>query len=236
MLVDTMDHIEITNEIKKDYEKIMATTVKRLAGEYERERKKLKIDKTRTYTKHYCIKTARKNNWIIFLRKFSTKEKFELGDDVLVFLIVYYYNKTGLRVFEARSMELMVVYNGHFFTRYNERMKLNLSRPLDILIHYFKYSRHQVYKPVIKGGRNFVIGVSAAGLTLGEVQHGLKWLVNKTFISRDLLKPEQDEMEKEIITTLQTEIDKEMIAPKMNETKLLHKMENFDAIKGLPMD
>lgn len=231
-----MDHIEITNELKKDYDHIMRTTVIRLCGEYDRERKKLKIDKRRTYTKIYCIKTARKNNWILFIRKAPSEEIYKPGDNVLISTIAYYYNKTGLRVFDCRPAKTIGVYNGHFFTRYNERMKLDLSSPLDIVKHYFKYNGYQSYKVVQKDNRNYMIGVSKDGLTLGEMQHGIMWIVNKTFISKDIFRSDQDEEEKELIAAMQSNIVQLMIRNNTNETKLGFKMDVLTAIRGLNMD
>lgn len=236
MLVDTMDHIEITNEIKKDKQKIYATTLLRLGEEYERERKKLKIEKKRTYTKEYCIKTAKKNNWIIFLRKAPSKEIFKNKYDLQVTSIVYYYNNTGLRVFNCTNIETLAVYNGHFFTRYNERLKLNLSKPLDIVKHFFRYNSYMARDLVKKNRRYYVISFCRDGLVLGELQYGFLWLVNKTFVSKDLLKPEQDEAEKEIIAELQQEIIFGMGTGKLSEATLMNQIDRIKALDGLSMD
>lgn len=236
MLVDTMNYIEITNEIKKDYEKIYATTLIRLGEEYERERKKLKIDKTRTYTREYCIKTAKKNNWIIFLRKAPSKEKFNSKYDSQVTAIAYYYNKTGLRVFNRTDIGVVAVYNGHFFTRYNERLKLNLTKLLDIVKHFFKYNAYMARDLVKKNDRYYVISFCRDGLALGELQYGFLWMVNKTFVSKDLLKPEQDEAEKEIIAELQQEIVFGMGTGKLSETTWMDQIDRIKAIEGLSMD
>jgi hypothetical protein len=62
MIVPAMNKKEIEAEIKKDLAKIYKSTIPRLAVEYDRERRKLKIDKADDYKKIYCIKTGSKNS------------------------------------------------------------------------------------------------------------------------------------------------------------------------------
>jgi hypothetical protein len=69
MLVPAMNHQEIAAQIKSEYNKICRTTLLRLGDEYDRERRKRRIPKEDMYSKEYEIKTAGKNNWIIFLHK-----------------------------------------------------------------------------------------------------------------------------------------------------------------------
>jgi hypothetical protein len=69
MLVPSMSDNEIRAEVFRDLEKLHQSTIQRLNTEYEKERRKLKIAKERTYLRHYPIKTAAKNNWIIYIGK-----------------------------------------------------------------------------------------------------------------------------------------------------------------------
>ena len=66
MLVAAMNTAEITAEILRDIKKIEESTYLRLMQEYSRERKKFNIDKSSVYPKHYMVKTASKNTWILF--------------------------------------------------------------------------------------------------------------------------------------------------------------------------
>ena len=61
MLLSTMNYREINKAFMQDHEKLLATTVQRLLDEYNRERKKLRISKEKTYFKTYPIKTKSKN-------------------------------------------------------------------------------------------------------------------------------------------------------------------------------
>jgi hypothetical protein len=202
MLVDSMTPAEITKEIQKDFLKLYNTTADRLGEEYNRERKKLKIDTGRTYPKAYSIKTATKNTWILFFSMAPRETKYKGIDSINVSYVVYYYNATGLRVFHHTSGKQIEVYNGHFFTRYNERMHLNLDKPLDIVKKYFMYGSHSIYSIEKKDDKEYTIGISSEGILLGELQHDRQWLVNKTFISRDTASSAHDEAEKKLLASL----------------------------------
>lgn len=191
-----MNITELTREVRRDYEKIKDSCFDRLAREYDRERKKLKIDKSRVYTKEYSIKTAAKNNWLLFLRKKPSEKKYRGLESGTICAVVYYRNALGLRVFNAANKKCMIVYNGHFFHRYNERLKLGLTDSLEVVKHYFKHNAEVSYTLTDQEGGDFVIGFCPDGFELGEFQHDASWLVMKTFVSNDMMRPDQDETAK----------------------------------------
>jgi hypothetical protein len=213
MLVESMNPDEITKEVIRDFNKLKETTAERLGDEYDRERRKLKISVDKTYPKAYPIKTASKNTWLLFLSKAPSQEKYKGRDSINVSSIVYYYNSRGLRVIYRSSGNFLEIYNGHFFKRYNERMNLRLERPLDIVKSYFMYGNHSVYSMITKNDKEYTIGVSSEGILLGEFSHNRSWLINKTFISRDLSRPDQDEVEYKLIDSLKKEIEKALRSP-----------------------
>jgi predicted Rossmann fold nucleotide-binding protein DprA/Smf involved in DNA uptake len=53
MLVPATNNHEVTAEIKKDLKVIMATTFDRLFSEYDKERRKFKIRRDKTYPKNW---------------------------------------------------------------------------------------------------------------------------------------------------------------------------------------
>ena len=55
-----MNHKEVAAEFMRDLEKIKATTLERLLTEYDRERRKWKINPAKDYAKVYTIKTKGK--------------------------------------------------------------------------------------------------------------------------------------------------------------------------------
>jgi hypothetical protein len=73
-----MNPKEITSEILKDISKIEKSSTQRLLKEYDRESKKFKIDKTKSYPKVFEIKKAAKNTWLIFLRKSPTEKNISI--------------------------------------------------------------------------------------------------------------------------------------------------------------
>lgn len=207
MLVPAMTEREITLEIWKDCATLHKSTVNRLGGDYHRERKKLNIDPGQTYPRHYSIRTKAKNNWIVFIEKAPATAKYKSENDVVFCTVVYYYGTKGLQVFKPLiATGLMVVYNGHVFTRYNERLQLNLNQQLDIIKRFFTYSGYSHHDVVEHRTRLFSIGVCREGVLLGDYKPEYKWLVNRTFVCRDLYNQYQDETEKELIDVMQKEI------------------------------
>ena len=212
MLVEAMSPVEIATQVYREYSKIFYTTAQRLLHEYNRERRKLKIDKSRIYTKHYAIKTAQKNNWIIFIGKAPSKDKYKGMACANACCMVYYYTSKGFRVFVPSSDKIFIVYNGHLFKRYNERLNLNLPNTLEAAIHYFKYNCYMHPHAIEKNEKMYTIGFCRDGFLLGEVKYNNVWLEWKTFVSRNLARADQDEMEKELMEQLhsiETELGKE---------------------------
>lgn len=220
MLVRSMNPDEITLEILRDFDKLRATTAERLGDEYDRERRKLKIDACKTYPKVYPIKTAAKNTWLLFLGKMPKHPKYKGRDSININFVVYYYGDKGLRVFNRTTGYAIDVYNNHFFKRYNQRMNLKLDDPIDIVKNYFMYGGFSAYSVIKKNDKEYTIGVSSEGILLGELRHNRTWLINKTFISRDLARPDQDEIENKLIANLQKEIDKALSSTQFNEDDL----------------
>ncbi len=224
MLVESMNPLEITLEIMKDFKKLRSTTAERLGTEYDRERRKLRIETRKTYPKAYPIKTASKNTWLLFISKAPGHEKYKGRDSIIICYVVYYYDSIGLRVFHRSNGNTIDVFNGHFFKRYNERMNLKLDKPLEIVTSYFLYGGHTAYSIIRKNDKAYTIGISSEGILLGEFQKNNMWIVNKTFISRDLARPDQDEVESELIDTLKVELENALSAANVNEEDLdIHK-------------
>ena len=223
MLVPSMNHSEICSQVKREYDKIYKTTILRLGEEYDRERKKLKIKKESFYPKEYAIKTAGKNNWIIFMHKGPGIEKYTGKNCIYMLSIVYYYSDKGLRVFYMAGEDLLVGFNAYFFKRYNERLGLNLSNPIDIVKEHLRKGVYSQIKLIQKNNRIHIIGFGIDGLRLGEVKYDMTYVEWKTFVSRDLTYRKQDEIEKELIEDLRIQIEEavkdEMCNPRDIERK-----------------
>lgn len=227
-----MNDVELLSELISDTHKIRSTTIERLILEYDRERKKKKISKERTYTRCYPIKTAAKNTWLVFLGKSPSIEFYRDTSSLTIHPIVYYYNQIGLRAFQLGTDGFFHVYNGHLFNRYNERMELGLNTPVEIMKRFFTHNRHHTQATIEKKGRQFSLSVCKEGMLLGEFQNDGFFLVHKTFISRDIFYADQDEVEKELIRVLQKEIEAQMFNMKFNAVQHRLKSDIFYQVSG----
>jgi hypothetical protein len=216
MLVTTMNPPEVAKEVFTDYENIIKS-VERLGIEYDRERRKKKVDKKARYSVAYPIKTKRKDTWIVFLSKAPAVSVYKGEGDINVKAVVYYRNTVGLRVFSIGATGGLHVYNGHLFSRYRERIGLTLSDPVDVVKVFFMNNGYTQGQVIRKDGREYTLNVCRDGFLLGELQHGRRWLVHRTFISRDLTTPEQEEQEKNLIAHMQQEIIAELNKPDFDE-------------------
>jgi hypothetical protein len=207
MLVSTMNRKEVTDEFLRDKKNLKEKSFVRLVMEYDKERKKLKIDKTKTYCKAYPIRTAAKNNWIVLIQKTPSCEQYKSILDISHASIAYYHAKEGLRAIRqvGDDYKLEVCY-GHLFNRYNQRLNLNLTKTADIITHF--YSNNPCINSEIKekDGKDYLYGVCKEGILLGNLIHDPYWTVFKTFISRDLQRKDQEIKEKAIMLDLEIEL------------------------------
>ncbi|MDB5192388.1 MAG: hypothetical protein JWQ96_1951 [Segetibacter sp.] len=221
MIVPAMNEKEIESEIKKDFAQICKSTIPRLAIEYDRERRKNKIDKSSDYNKLYSIKTAGKNQWMIFIKKATDKPKYKHGADGTFFCVVYFYTKQGLNVCRLCDLDGdLEFFYGHFFKRYNERQQLNLPNTLSAVKHFFTMNESfrsllsHVKKEIAQPGTVFAESVCDEGLALGVHYIGTSRTVYKTFISRHLLTKSQRSVEE----ILDEEFDENTIVDPYTET------------------
>jgi len=71
---------------------------------------------------------------------------------------------------------------------------------------------------------------------LGELYHNREWLVNRTFISRDLARPNQYKGESELIASLKKDILKAMLFQGFNEDDLRIRFNVVNALTVLQKD
>jgi hypothetical protein len=105
----------------------------------------------------------------------------------------------------------MEVFNGHFFIRYNERMKLGQTNIVDMIKAFFINCGYlQIERQ--KGDKEFTVGICKEGIALGNYYGDPEWLVHKTFISRDLARNDQDLHEKALLAKLQSRLLKAQLS------------------------
>jgi len=215
-----MNHKEVAAEFMRDLEILKATTVRRLFSEYDRERKKLNIHTGKDYPKIYPIKTKAKNNWLIFIRKSPSIEKYKGIDDICHCCVVYYYDKAGLVALRhVQDKNMIEAFWGHAFNRYNERLDLHLSTVVDMIKTFFNncgYIHYLIY-PTLKGKCNF--GICKDGFVLGEVQNEGTWLVNKTFVSKELAYDNQNKLKANMMVLLKEDAVLKLAAKNFDKTE-----------------
>jgi hypothetical protein len=198
MLVEKMLDHEVKVEILKDFDILYnGNTLLRLHDKYNRERIVKKINKVDSYDKTYRIKTKSKNNWLVLMQKVSTKNKYQSKYDISVCTIVYYYTNIGLRAFKVDPDGKVVVYNGHLFKRYNERLGLGIIDPIEIIEHFFQRSGYIFGE----SDHGVVISVCHNGYVLGEDYKGV-WTVYKTFLSDKEAGNKHKKVEKRLISDM----------------------------------
>lgn len=208
MLVPAMNNKEITAEIIKDGERITLSTIPRLMAEYDKERKRKKIDKKDEYLKEYSIKTHAKNNWILFLRKKITVDSYKGMNDIGGHGFTYYYSELGLRFFGLDNKKNpILVYNSHFFRRYNERMYLNMHDIMEIAKHYIGNNIRIRTGIKIINGEEHMMSLLEEGIALGRYNDECNWIIYNTFISNDLQRDDQQSD----IAVLQTKFEIEKL-------------------------
>jgi hypothetical protein len=201
MLVPAMNHEEIAAQVKREYQKIYDTTLRRLGAEYDRERRKLRINKENIYPKEYEIKTAGKNNWIIFIHKGPGVKKYTGTESIFFLCVVYYYNYQGLMVF-WQAVDVLAGFTSHFFERYNERLCLKILNPIDIVKAFFRKGMYCNLKIVERDNKPHIIAFGVDGLRFGEIKYDYSYVEWKTFVNREMTFHQQDELEHELTNEL----------------------------------
>lgn len=208
MLVPTMSHKEITENITKDIDIFCeSSTIDRLMMEYYMERKRYKVKKDDEYTKFYPVKSKTKNKWIIRISKDQFSDKYNTLNDGCVMMFVYYHFEHDFRVFTQTNDGNLDVINGHFFSRYRERMKLNIPESLDVVKRYFEnnYAATYKYMPEKDGKINF-LGLIKEGFIVGDYIIDDRWFVYKTFISKTTSGFDANEFEMDSMKKIKDEL------------------------------
>ena len=227
-----MNHQEITAQVSNEYDKICKTTLLRVGSEYGRERKKIGINKEDVYPKEYEIKTAGKNNWIIFIHKSPGVKKYTGTKDISFLSVVYYYSDKGLKVLYKAAPGLFAGFTSHFFKRYNERLGLNLSKPIDIVKAFFRKGMYCTLKAVVRNNKPHIIGFGVDGIRLGEIRYDFTYVEWKTFVNRELAFKNQKELECKLIKDLMLEL--ELVQEKESDYRKIMGFKNCLSVLPLP--
>ncbi len=204
MLVPSMNIQEIRKEIDKDY-----PVVFRKAGYMAHKIYRLFLPKKdKMVSRDFDYTSHNKNNWLYRVYIKNKKEFLQL--------MVYYYNAKGLCVYQVHpNSDHLLHYTSHFFHRYNERRRLNLIKPTDIIKAFMndnnEYLIHK--RKNIRPGVNKVFCLTDTGIILGTQDANEKVYHFNTFIPYTQLYKRQLSIIKKIFRyaqqTLQEAIKKQ---------------------------
>jgi len=191
MLVPSMNFNEIQVEANLEYQILCkSSTLERLTYEYGQERSRLKIKPHERHVKIFKIKTKRKNTWLIMLHPKEECKFVTSIHDFTALCILYYHSDKGLRAIVTSPTKIIAVYNEHLFSRYKERLGLEIADTLEVVKNYFVKNHHTTFQtmPIDEQKVRKIIGILVNGFALGELIIGKDDTIilnYKTFISRE---------------------------------------------------
>lgn len=193
---------ECIREVKADYP---AHLSQRVFKQYDKERRKANVRPESAFPKYYKFRTHTKNHWWILASKSPSVPKYKGEDTVVQSLYTYYTGAKGLMVFKALRLEDLTIsvsaYKGHVFTRYNERMGLDLKNPLDKVAHFFVNNEYEVYHSFED---NSMVAAVTNGFLLG-IQVGDTYYA-RTFISHKEAREGQMNIRDKMIKSLESQL------------------------------
>lgn len=189
-----MSKEEVVKEMLSDFDLVMRKS------RYEIKALRRFFLKTKKYpfVKAYDYVTPKtKNNWIYFI---EAKTK----DDIFQVFINYHYTSIGLMAALVHTDKTIVFYTSHFFTRFIEREKLDISKPQDMIKKYFilNYVSSFEIQNNPSGKADEFIGRVNTGVVLG-VRTKNKIMVCNTYLSNDMLHKDQTL----IVSNLKADVD-----------------------------
>jgi hypothetical protein len=188
MIVSSMTYIEIRKEVQNDLVSVIKKS-KYVEAELE---KKMKRNKLKTITHIYDYCSPNKNNWIV---------KMEIGKKkVSRDFVTYFYIDDKIVAVQVLDIPYILYYTSHFFKRYKERLKLDIIKPEEIIRKYLNDSTNFVPKvlEIVDNNLLKMYIVCNQGTILGTLHTDTFICKMNTFLSSEMLKTDQVEMEKEM--------------------------------------
>lgn len=229
MILPTMTNQEISRIAENEFRLIQSRYFELKAKEYDKIRRRNKIPKTAIFRKSFEFRTPSKNNWILILGKAPADKKYKGMESITFCSLFYYYTSIGLRVFKIIPTGGLAVYNAHFFSRYNERMNLGISSPLDKVKHFFQCNGFSVGKEIEKDDRIMVFSKCRDGYMLGDYKEP-NWIIYKTFIPNNYAWPDQTDEGEALMKSLMNDIHDDLVLPDFNREMYIHKADIYDGI------
>lgn len=206
MLINTMTDSEVHSEIHRDFNVIQNDYHTKLALRYDIARRKNKIKKDDPFVVPFKVVTPSKNTWFIIMNKSFSEPSYKGLETISITNLAYYYTNIGIRVFRIDPNVGISVFNAHLFSRYNERLNQNIVEPIEKVLTFFNNNPFTHSKVIRKDNRLYLLGKIRQGLILGEIMNNGYWMVWKTYISNDLKREDQNQIEQELLKSLKKEI------------------------------
>jgi len=194
MITETMTDIEIYQEVRKEYDKIL-DYVMRISSKYRRYI--IKSTKFPMYFKPVEYTSSRGNSYIIFFEARTKKDS-----ENILFTIISVYNKNGLNaiMYCASPQNNIIIYSPHLFSRYRTRfLKDDSLSSTDVINRFFKIN------PTLNGMEvkdNEIAYTCNEGVLLGKFVDDGKITILKTFVSFDMLFETQKELKEDLLESL----------------------------------
>lgn len=184
-----MTEAELLDEIKKDLPNVISISNNKDAKARRIIRKSVLFP---VYL-HSYVTTLRKNKWIIL---WEARNKKNVGDDSLISFVCYQETEHGRYAYMptwANKKLILIIYPPHFFSRFAERMNMDLSG-VELIKRYFEKNNSYAYEfGTADDSRQQIYGSSLEGIALGlrNTEHDI--ILFKTFITYDMSKGAQIE-------------------------------------------
>lgn len=184
-----MTEAELLDEIKKDLPNVISISNNKDAKVRRIIRKSVLFP---VYL-HSYVTTLRKNKWIIL---WEARNKKNVGDDSLISFVCYQETEHGRYAYMptwANKKLILIIYPPHFFSRFAERMNMDLSG-VELIKRYFEKNNSYAYEfGTADDSRQQIYGSSLEGIALGlrNTEHDI--ILFKTFITYDMSKGAQIE-------------------------------------------
>ena len=181
MFVPSMTIKELRAEINKDFPIVLRKT-NYIARKLE---KLIKPNNKTNTTRFYTYQSKYKNQWIYRISI--------IGKEIYVGFITYYYGNRGLTAISVLPNDTLMYLTGHFFQRFNERLKLGLTLPEDIIREFMNQNTAFVSHKLeeVRPGVSKLFSVMPSGVMLGTHHKHLNYYRINTFITNAMLRGEQ---------------------------------------------
>lgn len=198
--------VEILSSVEDDYRLIVRRYSDRYFKEYDKIRRRNKIDKEAEFPKCFQFRTPSKNNWMCFVSKAESEKSYKGEDYSAISFFLYYYDDYGIRVFHPTMNFYTSIYNSSVFNTYGKKMNLEYQDQLELIKHYMTYNRITYLHYQKEQNKIDVLGIVRDGFLFGEYIPDVRIVIYKDFITKDMVNLIPEDRKKLIVQQLERDI------------------------------